>query len=270
MSLTHADRSPVSTQRGDHLLLLAEAVAELEEQAGTERRRAEAAEDRLRMRTLLFAEADHKMKTTVAVLAGWARTLDDSWHRLAPEDRRAAVAAIRRSADELAGQAEKLLEEARAEMAIADLRPVRMDLSAALAACTADFSGVSERHPVRFEGNHGVWARVDPGALQQVLGQQIENGVMNPPPGGGFWLRARSTARWAELRVIDYGLGIPEGIDLFAPFQRGDTVTRGAGLGLYIVANLVEAMGGSVSARRNRGGEGSTFVVRLPGCLPRR
>lgn len=71
------------------------------------------------------------------------------------------------------------------------------------------------------------------------------------------------------MRVIDNGVGIPEGIDLFAPFQRGDTVTRGAGLGLYIVANLVEAMRGSVSARRNRGG-GSTFVVRLPGSRPGR
>jgi signal transduction histidine kinase len=67
------------------------------------------------------------------------------------------------------------------------------------------------------------------------------------------------------LEVRDEGIGLPDDVDVFAPFQRGAVgdATPGVGLGLYIVRNLVEAMGGNVTARRNEGA-GSTFTVRLP------
>jgi signal transduction histidine kinase len=65
------------------------------------------------------------------------------------------------------------------------------------------------------------------------------------------------------IEVCDEGVGVPEGVNLFAAFQRGDHQTPGAGLGLYIVRNLVEGMGGRITARRNDG-PGSTFTVALP------
>jgi signal transduction histidine kinase len=58
---------------------------------------------------------------------------------------------------------------------------------------------------------------------------------------------------------------VPEDIDVFAPFVRGDTATEGTGLGLYIVRNLVRAMGGEITAVRGPSGPGSTLSVRLPG-----
>ena len=51
-------------------------------------RRAELAEERLRHQTLLFAEAEHKLKTALAIISGWASTLDDRWDNLSPEQRR--------------------------------------------------------------------------------------------------------------------------------------------------------------------------------------
>jgi signal transduction histidine kinase len=66
------------------------------------------------------------------------------------------------------------------------------------------------------------------------------------------------------IDVVDEGVGVPVELDVFAPFQRGSSTTEGAGLGLYIVRNLVRAMGGDVTASRNPSGVGSTFSVRLP------
>jgi len=231
-----------------------------------ERRRADLAEQRLRNQTLLFAEAEHKLKTTLAVITGWATTLDESWHKMDDDTRRQGVTAIRRNSEDLAAQARDLLDDARAEIAALDLEPVRLELNEVLGFTTTLFGGVSAGHPVRFEpADHDVWAWVDPAALQQVLGHLVENAVKYSPSGGTITLRTFVNGTEPHIEVCDEGVGIPEGVNLFAAFQRGDEETQGAGLGLYIVRNLVEGMGGRISARRNtEPAKGSTFAVVLP------
>jgi signal transduction histidine kinase len=242
--------------------------ATLSELLAMERRRADSAEQRLRSQTMLFAEAEHKMKTTLAVITGWATTLDESWDKLPDELRRQGVTAIRRNAQDLAEQAGRLLDDARAEITALDLDPVRLDLAEMLEGVTTLFGGVSRAHEVRFERENGeTWAWVDPAALQQVLGHLIENAVKYSPDGGCITLRVRPDDDHAVLSVTDEGVGIPAEVDLFAAFQRGeDESTQGAGLGLYIVRNLVQNMGGRVAAHRNEDGPGSTFVITLPGA----
>jgi signal transduction histidine kinase len=108
----------------------------------------------------------------------------------------------------------------------------------------------------------------DPAALQQVLGHLIENAVKYSDGGTTVVVRAFADGSGlVVLEVSDEGIGIPEGIDIFAPFLRGSATDHrpGVGLGLYIVRNLVRAMGGDVTARRNAD-RGSTFTVRLPGA----
>lgn len=229
--------------------------------------RAERAEERLRHQTLLFAEAEHKLKTSLAIISGWAATLDDRWDVLSADQRREAVATIRRSADTLASQARHLLEEAKVELARLDLSPMPLDLAEILRATTRTYDPLSNSHRVHCDVDGPVPVYADPAALQQVLGHLVDNAVKYSPDGGNVSLAARSTEDgWAELSVADEGLGIPEEIDLFAPFTQGaarTTGTSGVGLGLYIVHNLVEGMGGTVRADRNRD-SGSTFTVRLP------
>ena len=78
-----------------------------------------------------------------------------------------------------------------------------------------------------------------------------------------LFLNQCSDHKWCELVVQDNGPGIAEEIraDLFAPFKT--TKTNGTGLGLPIVARIVNAHGGSVQAANGRGG-GAVFRVRLP------
>lgn len=257
----------------DETRTLDESGASLHDLLAMERRRADSAEQRLRNQTMLFAEAEHKMKTTLAVITGWATTLDESWEKLPEDLRRQGVVAIRRNSEDLAEQAARLLDDARLEIAALDLEPVRLDLAEMLEGMTSLFGGVSRAHEVRFEGGGGgggepVWAWVDPAALQQILGHLIENAVKYSPGGGCITLDVRGSDGEAMLDVRDEGVGIPVGIDLFAAFQRGadSETTQGAGLGLYIVRNLVEGMGGRIEARRNESGAGSTFTVTLPGA----
>lgn len=230
-----------------------------------EKARADAAEDRLRTQTLVRAEAEHRLKTALAVIGGWASTLDERWGQLSEDRRREAVGIIRRASDELADQARGLLEDARAELLSLDQEPVRLDLGAFLETSAAVF-GAFHGHVVEVRRpEEPVLVEVDAGALQQVLGHLVENAVKYSPPGSRVTVSAALDHAEAVLEVVDEGIGVPEDDSVFDPFWRGAGVGHvpGVGLGLYIVRNLVASMGGLVAARRNAG-RGSTFAVRLP------
>lgn len=229
--------------------------------------RAASAEDRLRSQTMLLAEAEHRLKTALAVMTGWATTLQERWEDLDDERKLEGLAIIRRAGEGMAEQARLLLEEARAEMRVLDQAPVRLDLREVLDLNAATFEGLSQTHRIRSATapDADVAVDVDPAALQQVLGHLLENAVKYSPDGTTVTVRARRDGDEVVIDVVDEGHGVPEDVDVFAPFQRGaDETTEGAGLGLYIVRNLVRAMGGHVVAERNPSGPGSTFSVRLP------
>lgn len=229
--------------------------------------RAAAAEDRLRSQTMVLAEAEHRLKTALAVITGWAGTLEDRWEELDDARRRAGLSIIRRASEGMAEEARRLLEDARAEMCMLDLAPVEIDLRDVLELNVATFTGLSSTHAIVSVTPPGddVAVEVDPAALQQVLGHLLENAVKYAPAGTTVAVGARREADVVVIDVADQGPGLPPGVDVFAPFQRGtDVVSKdGVGLGLYIVRNLVRAMGGEVLAASNADG-GSTFSVRLP------
>lgn len=232
-----------------------------------EKARADAAEARLRTQTLVRAEAEHRLKTSLAVITGWAITLDERWDQMSEDRRRRAVGIIRRSSEELADRAKGLLDDARAELLFLDQDPVRLDLGAVLQLSSAAFGGFDSHVIDARQPEEPVLVDADPEALQQVLGHLVENAVKYSPTGSRVTLSARRDDADAVLEVADEGIGVPDDASLFDPFWRGAGVgdIPGVGLGLYIVRNLVNSMGGSVAARRNTE-RGSTFAVRLPAC----
>ena len=200
------------------------------------------------------------------MVQGWASTLDRRWDQLSTDERRNGITSIRRCAEGAVAQAERMLEAASAELTGLDVEPQLLDLTEVLGVTVGNHQGLSEGHRIVLRADGPVVALVDPAALQQVLGHLLENAVKYSPDGGTITVSLRSTGGAAEIEVADEGIGLPEGVDVFAPFQRGERTLPGVGLGLYIVRNLVEAMGGSVEARRRDTGPGSVFRVRVPGA----
>jgi K+-sensing histidine kinase KdpD len=227
--------------------------------------RAVAAENTLRDRLILFAEAEHKLKTGLTIVMGWASLLHTDWDNLSPENRRHGVATILQRATTMSEQSDKLLASLRAEVPTMVLRR-RVVLRRFLADAAADFDGMSDQHHVTVEVDHNPVAWVDPELLDQLLIHLLDNAFKYSPSGSTVVLRGHSSGDRVVIEVMDEGSGIPTGVDVFAPFvqgaQAGYTPT-GAGLGLYIVANLAQSMGGSVTATRNEV-RGSTFTVLLP------
>jgi CheY-like chemotaxis protein len=105
----------------------------------------------------------------------------------------------------------------------------------------------------------------------QVFANLLTNAAKYTPPGGSISITAAREGSEIVISFKDTGTGIsaellPRVFDLFVQSRR--TIERsqgGLGLGLAIVKNLVVMHGGSVSAKSEGHGLGSTFTVRLPG-----
>jgi signal transduction histidine kinase len=112
-------------------------------------------------------------------------------------------------------------------------------------------------------------ARADAERLDQVLINLLRNALRHTPPGGIVAVVTSTDEAHIRIEVCDTGAGIPQAElpHVWERFYRGDDAreldTQGAGLGLALVKDLVEAMGGQVAAESHTG-EGSCFSVWLP------
>jgi signal transduction histidine kinase len=101
-------------------------------------------------------------------------------------------------------------------------------------------------------------------AVTQVLMNLLSNAVKYNRYGGRVWITVERMHDGIDISITDEGCGIPrdEAPKIFNKFYRasGSEQIKGAGLGLYIVKLLIEAMGGKISAV-SRPGVGSTFTV---------
>jgi signal transduction histidine kinase len=109
----------------------------------------------------------------------------------------------------------------------------------------------------------------DPDRLEQVLVNLLRNGVRHTPPGGIVAVLVAVEEDSVRIEVRDTGKGIPseDMPHVWERFYRGAEArvkdNRGAGLGLALVKELTEAMGGTVEVESILG-QGSCFIVRLP------
>ncbi len=114
-----------------------------------------------------------------------------------------------------------------------------------------------------------VYMAVDMDFLHEILDNLMENAIKYTPEGGQIWVNARGDGDKVLINVTDNGIGVsPEDAGhIFQKFYRVDnSQTRqigGTGLGLYLVKQRVEAMGGRVWLESSFG-DGSTFFVSLP------
>lgn len=109
----------------------------------------------------------------------------------------------------------------------------------------------------------------DPNRIRQATLALVENARVHASSGRAIHVETRSENGIAIIAVSDRGAGLPIGDAalLFEPFWRSDTSRNrrggGSGLGLSVVAAIIEAHGGSIHALARDGG-GAIFELRLP------
>ena len=225
---------------------------------------------------LFLATTSHELRTPLTAIKGYVHMLQRRWDVLGEERRRQALTTVAERTDALVALTDHLLLGAKAGASRHSTARGPFDLNREVADAVQAMAEVSERHRVVLDlPPTPLTGLGEPTSLHPIVGQLVDNAVKYSPLGGTVHVRLRRTGDFAALEVADEGVGIPAdaGEDLFAPFfQAGAINTReygGVGLGLYIVRQLAEAQGGTVSAA-NRPGGGAVVTVTVPlARLPR-
>jgi two-component system, OmpR family, phosphate regulon sensor histidine kinase PhoR len=246
-------------------------LAEARAVAERERARAERADQ---TRRELIVNASHELRTPIASIRGHAESLQmPEGEPPSPEETQRYLGIISREAERLGALVDDLLALARAdahELRL-DVRPIAVGEVIEEVYQTLEPLAHRERQVtlVRQVAPHLPRALADRDRLVQVLLNLVRNAITYTPEGGIVSIALEQPdPDHLALTVHDTGAGIPQDEleRVFERFYRTDAsrsrATGGSGLGLSIVRDLVDAMGGAVSAT-SAPGEGSAFRVTL-------
>ncbi len=223
-----------------------------------------ASEERLRR---FLSDASHELRTPLASIRGYAELYRIGAAR-DPADQEKAMNRIEAEAKRMGVLVEDLLTLARLDEERELLRE-EVDLAALVRDAVDAARAADPERPITVTAVAPVLVDGDAGRLRQVVDNLVRNALTHTPPGTAVDVRVARGERTAELEVRDHGRGLPAGDPsaLFERFWRSEGGRErgkaGAGLGLAIVAGIVEAHRGSVTAADAPGG-GARFSVSLP------
>jgi signal transduction histidine kinase len=219
------------------------------------------------LRRSLVEDVAHELRTPLTSLQGYLEAMADGVVEPTPEMLRTVHEEIVR----LTRLVEGLDQLARGESGERELARAEVDLAAIVQRAVAIASPelASRRITVRLEDGTSLPAlRADPDAIGQVVTNLVQNAARYTADGGMVSVRLSAGDGWVRCAIENTGAGIPPD-ELPFIWERLYRVDRsrarasgGAGIGLAIVRQIVEAHGGQVGASS---GDGRTEIwFRLP------
>ena len=223
-----------------------------------------------KMRRDFVANVSHELRTPVTVIKGYAETLLAGALESKPEQAARFVGIIYAHADRLGSLIADLLTLSQLESGtlVMECRSIGLYDIADHVRALLEQKAQDRRVSISIEGLSGAPAVLaDPGRLEQVFLNLLDNAIKYTPAGGSVTLAAEAEGEEVRIAVKDTGTGIPPSdlLRVFERFYRVDSARSreegGTGLGLSIVKHIVQLMGGTVSAESS--GKGSSFFVIL-------
>jgi two-component system, OmpR family, sensor kinase len=224
----------------------------------------QASEDRLRQ---FIADASHELRTPLTSIRGYAE-LFRSGAASDPADTEKAMRRIEDEAARMGVLVEDLLMLARLDE-VAELPHVDVDLESLACDAVDDARATAPNRAIDVEVEAPAVVVGEAHQLRQVLANLLRNALVHTPDGTPIEVTVAHEGDDVRLEVRDHGPGLPtdDSDALFERFWRAEGGRErgkgGAGLGLAIVAAIVDAHDGRVQASNAPGG-GACFVVRLP------
>ena len=232
-----------------------------------------ALKDALAARDEFLSIASHELRTPLTPMVLQLQLLERALEKgdttvVSPEKLGKTLDSWRRQVDRLTRLIEELLDVSRISAGRLIIQNEHFDLKHMV-------EDVIERYRPQLNGAgsevqvkalaevSGEWDR---SRIEQVFTNLLTN-AMKYAPKSALEVTVDQDDQWAILALRDHGPGITEEDQkrIFQRFERAashDGVS-GLGLGLYIAKNIIEAHGGQISVKSERG-KGSTFEIRLP------
>jgi len=218
----------------------------------------------------MMANMSHEIRTPLTSVIGFAEILSN---RLDGELGTFAEKA-HRSSNRLMRTLESVLELSRLEAGTFDLNWEAVQPAAIASDTVERLRPQARRKDLSLtvdRPDQPVTGQLNEEALRRILENLLENAIKFTPDGGtvSVCVRMDDADDTIVLSVEDTGVGIsdealPEIFEAFKQESEGmDREYEGSGLGLSIVQEITEALGGSLHVETEKG-EGSRFIVRLP------
>jgi signal transduction histidine kinase len=208
--------------------------------------------DQERTRRDFIVNAAHELRTPLTNLQGYIEALRDGVIAPTPEQFRSLYEEAERLV-RLSRSLDALAENDRADRVIVRRR---MDVAQAIRSAIEVTRPAFEAKAIRVElaVPDRLAARAEPDGVAQILANLLQNASRYTPAGGSTSIRAESQRSQVVVHITNTGDGIPPQdlphvFDRFYRVEKSrDSARGGAGIGLAIVKQLVEASGGAVGA----------------------
>jgi PAS domain S-box-containing protein len=230
-----------------------------------------AAKELDRLKDQFVNAVSHDLRTPLTSIKGYAEFLEDELGGPLTPQQGEFVQQIEMGAKRLERLVNDLLDFARLEAGTFHLNFEDADLGQKVQDIIQSLRPQAEDARLKLEAvlpATPLVARMDPQRVEQVLSNLIGNALKFTPEGGRIEVRARIEGEHLLCEVEDTGEGIapedlPRLFQRFGQLESGTKKKGGTGLGLSISKTIIDAHGGHIGVRSQKG-VGSTFWFTLP------
>jgi signal transduction histidine kinase/ActR/RegA family two-component response regulator len=242
---------------------------EMEESISKARDAAEAAS---RAKSQFLSNMSHELRTPLNAVLGFAQILEMDPSAPLTGMQKECVDEIMKAGNHLLELINEVLDLARIEAGKARLSIEPVEILPVLEETLTIIIPTSEKYGIMVQAGNlacgNLYVRADKIKLKQILINLLSNAIKYNKPDGKVDFYCEPLGDKVRFHVVDTGIGIPESEleEIFKPFYRlsnAKNVVEGTGVGLAVVKQLTEMMGGSIHAE-SKEGDGSHFYIELP------
>jgi len=224
----------------------------------------------------LISRVSHELKTPLVSVCGGTELLLQLYKPNLDADVLELLELIEKGGKRLKYLVDNLLDITRIEYNKLKLNKELNDLSKIIKDCAKELLYLARVRELDLDLKlvDNLYLEIDKIRLEQVIINLLSNAIKNTPPKGKIEILLQKKEDWAEISVIDTGIGLTKG-EMDILFTRFGKIERygegleyidiqGSGLGLYISKEIVDLHGGQIRAESAGRNKGSIFIVKLP------
>jgi signal transduction histidine kinase/CheY-like chemotaxis protein len=238
----------------------------------------EKAEQENQLKTQCLSRMSHDFRSPMHAILGFTQLLESDPDGPLNESQEMAVEQISKAGEHLMELVTEILDLSIVESGNSSLNPEPCDVAGVIADVLLKAQSLADENKIELvdqtENLGPCMVMVDRSALKRVLFNLISNAILYNTQNGKVILEYEKPEQdLINISIRDTGPGIPKDQfrTIFRPFERlgiEDSDIKGSGIGLVLVKNLLEQMGGSLNISSTLG-QGSRFSIQFPILKPK-